>query len=63
MSGTLERSDGCLRGPGSACPGDPTVLEYVGVRQVILDAALIDELMRVLTPMATLRDNDDRARH
>ncbi|OFW43352.1 MAG: hypothetical protein A3J29_20255 [Acidobacteria bacterium RIFCSPLOWO2_12_FULL_67_14b] len=43
---------------GRSGPDNPTVLEYVSAQRVIRDVALIEELKKVLTPMATFRHHD-----
>ncbi len=43
---------------GLSGPGAPTVLEYVSAQRVIRNVALIEELEKVLTPLATLHHDD-----
>ena len=43
---------------GLGGPEDPTVLEYVSVQNVIRELALVEELKKVLTPIAVSRHHD-----
>jgi hypothetical protein len=43
---------------GLSGPENLTVLEYVGIQQAVRNVALLEELKKVLTPIATLHHDD-----